>query len=420
LAIGAALVTGSAVTASADVVNCEGDGCDNGLWQAARGTADEISYWGMGAGHDCTNYVAWKLASNGVARPATGQGNAADWATNALADGYLVDDVPAVGAVAQWGAFEGGNPLEGHVAYVERVNDDGTLVVSEDFWHADGTGPLRLRTLDAASVPRFIHYGDMSGWMRQVFAAPGTWAQRTSGLSIDASLLSAVGMGGRTPQVVYREGGELRIAHSDATGWHEASTGLSTQARSLTAINMGGAWPVILTLEGNKLMVSTRDSRAWSTMYTGIDISGEMSAVNAGGPWPTVLVTQGGTLYTVTNDGNGWSVGVTGVDASGPISAASTGGALIDAYTVESGVLYRLWTDGTWWHRDTTGLAASGAPIATASDGDSQVVLAEAGMLVLVSHDPLGWHSVPTGVQAGAVVSAADLGGLYPVVVQTG
>ncbi len=417
LALGVALVLSGGLAAHADVV-CEDDGCDGGLWQAARGISNEISYWGMGSGHDCTNYVAWKLGTNGVARPATNPGNAADWAANATTDGYLVDHVPAVGAVAQWGSFEGGMPYEGHVAYVERVNADGTLLISEDSWHADGSGPLRFRTLAAAEVPRFIHYGDMAGWMRQVLAAPGTWSQRATGLAVDASLMSAVSMGGKNPQIVYREGDELRIAHADASGWHEASTGITSQARSLTALNMGGGWPVIMSLEGTKLMMTTRDARAWSTMYTGIEISGEMSAVNAGGLWPTVLVSQGGYLYTVTNDGNGWLVAATGVEASGPLSAVSTGGSFIDVYTVDAGILYRVWFDGTWWHRDSTGLSADGALSATSSDGSSQVIVGDAGTLAMVNRDAAGWHRTSTGVDAGATVSAVDMGGLYPVVFQ--
>ena len=69
--LGAALVAtlvfgGGAVAARADTIVCIDDGCDSGLWQAARGASNQISYWGMGAGHDCTNYVAWKLITNGV------------------------------------------------------------------------------------------------------------------------------------------------------------------------------------------------------------------------------------------------------------------------------------------------------------------------------------------------------------------
>jgi hypothetical protein len=417
--LGIALVLGGGLAARADVI-CVDDGCDGGLWQTARGAADDVSYWGMGAGHNCTNYVAWKLISNGVARPSTNPGNAADWATNAAADGYLVDGIPAVGAVAQWDAFAAGSPLEGHVAYIERVNDDGTILVSEDAWHADGSGPLRLRTVPAASVSHVIHYADTSAWLRQVVAAPGRWSQRSTGLLADASLISAVSMGGRAPLVAFTQNGELHIAGADASGWHDSATGLASHARALTAVNMGGSFPMVVSLEGTRLMVSSRSTAGWSTMYTGVDISGEMSAVNAGGPWPTVLVSQGGTLYSVTNNGTGWFVASTGVEVAGPITATSTVGTLVDAYSVEDGTLYRLWFDGTWWHRDSTGVETRGTAAAVASDGTSQIVLSENGSLSLVFRDSLGWHERPTGVAAGASMTAVDMGGMYPVVLQTG
>jgi surface antigen len=423
--LGVALVAtlvlgGGAVTARADTIVCVDDGCDSGLWQAARGASNQVSYWGMGAGHDCTNYVAWKLITNGVSRPRTGPGNAADWATRAAGDGYLVDRIPAVGAVAQWNAYADGNPAEGHVAYVEKVNGDGTILVSEDSWHADGTGPLRFRIVDVASVSNFIHYGDTAAWLRQVVAGPSVWNQRSTGVRATVTQLSAVSMGGRAPQVAYVQDGQLFVASSDSTGWHAMPTGIASQARALSAVNMGGLFPTILSLEGNRLVITTHGPRGWVSMYTGVDISGEMSAVNAGGLWPTVMVSQGGDLYRVDNAGSGWFVQATGVESTGPISAVSTGGSTIDAYSAEGGVLYRLWFDGSWWHRDSTGIPSHGAISATALDRTSQVVLAQDGTLSLAYSTTVSWVSVPLGVAAGTSVAAVDMGGIYPVVIQAG
>ncbi|TDM00803.1 LysM peptidoglycan-binding domain-containing protein [Macrococcus carouselicus] len=52
--------------------------------------------------------------------------HANNWANGARNDGYVVNDTPAVGAIAQTTM----GPL-GHVAFVERVNPDGTILVSE-------------------------------------------------------------------------------------------------------------------------------------------------------------------------------------------------------------------------------------------------------------------------------------------------
>ena len=53
-------------------------------------------------------------------------GNANAWARNAAAAGYLVDHTPAAGAVIQTSSG-----WYGHVGYVEAVNADGSIVVSE-------------------------------------------------------------------------------------------------------------------------------------------------------------------------------------------------------------------------------------------------------------------------------------------------
>lgn len=53
-------------------------------------------------------------------------GNANAWARNAAAAGYVVNRTPAAGAV-----FQTSSGWYGHVGYVEAVNPDGSIVVSE-------------------------------------------------------------------------------------------------------------------------------------------------------------------------------------------------------------------------------------------------------------------------------------------------
>ncbi|AVQ33908.1 LysM peptidoglycan-binding domain-containing protein [Staphylococcus muscae] len=75
--------------------------------------------------------------------------NANTWDNNAVRDGYLVNNQPAVGSILQsdLGYY-------GHVAYVERINSDGSILVSEMNYSA-GPGVLTYRTIPSYSVRAF-------------------------------------------------------------------------------------------------------------------------------------------------------------------------------------------------------------------------------------------------------------------------
>ena len=77
-----------------------------------------------GAGQ-CTQWAWYKWQQNGRTVP-TNWGNANTWAAMAAASGYQVDHSPAPGAIIQ-----SGSGWYGHVGYVEAVNPDGSIVISE-------------------------------------------------------------------------------------------------------------------------------------------------------------------------------------------------------------------------------------------------------------------------------------------------
>ena len=83
---------------------------------------------------NCTCYAwgrFWEEAGRDY-RPNLSTGNAEDWYNHN--DGYERGSQPALGAVACWadGPFSG----DGHVAVVEQINPDGSIVVSESAWNA--------------------------------------------------------------------------------------------------------------------------------------------------------------------------------------------------------------------------------------------------------------------------------------------
>src|SRR6478672_10367356 len=91
------------------------------------------SYWRQSTGHNCTNYVAYRLVKNGLpnTKPATLSGNAYNWGP---AFPSQTNDDPAVGSVAWWNTSFSST---GHVAYVERVVSADEILVSEDNWGGD-------------------------------------------------------------------------------------------------------------------------------------------------------------------------------------------------------------------------------------------------------------------------------------------
>jgi len=101
----------------------------------------------------CTYYAYNKRAAAG--RPVGSfWGNATTWASYAIASGYSVDNNPRAGDIFQtsggWGGY-------GHVGYVERVNPDGSVLVSE--MNYAGWNVISSRTLSASEARsyNFIH-----------------------------------------------------------------------------------------------------------------------------------------------------------------------------------------------------------------------------------------------------------------------
>lgn len=127
--------------------------CDHSDYAAHSGT----SYWLMATGHNCTNYVAWRLIREGVDPKIDYLHNGGDWADDARGHQIPVDHAPVPGAVAQWTSGAGGVSWAGHVAYVEAVGD-GWIEIAEDNY---SSGPMSIRvihTTDREWPSNFIHF----------------------------------------------------------------------------------------------------------------------------------------------------------------------------------------------------------------------------------------------------------------------
>ncbi len=76
-------------------------------------------------------------------------GNANTWAARAAAAGYTVDSVPVAGAI-----FQTTSGWYGHVGYVEAVNSDGSIVVTEMNYNYRPFSVIRA-TIPASAVGNF-------------------------------------------------------------------------------------------------------------------------------------------------------------------------------------------------------------------------------------------------------------------------
>lgn len=142
-----------------------------GFSDAGYGAVNDRMYWNMYPGHNCTNYVAYRMIRGGMSskRPFGYPGNATNWGQHMS---HLVDNTPRVGAVAWWRAHDNGSGSSGHVAYVERVTPD-YIVISEDSWG----GTFHWRRIDRGSYrwpTGFLHFIDRAVEVRQTPSIQGT------------------------------------------------------------------------------------------------------------------------------------------------------------------------------------------------------------------------------------------------------
>ena len=126
-----------------------------GYSNAGYSSNSSTSYWRQSTGHNCTNYVAYRLVKNGLPniRPASLTGYASNWGPSFPTQ---TNNSPAVGAVAWWNTSFSST---GHVAYVEKVISSSEILVSEDNWGGDFR--WRRITLSGGRWPTgFIHLKD--------------------------------------------------------------------------------------------------------------------------------------------------------------------------------------------------------------------------------------------------------------------
>lgn len=125
--------------------------CWGGGYYDRNGNAQSCADpWGMYK-RECVSYAAFRVQQSGRYMPHWGgRGNANRWPSNARAAGIPVDNEPRVGdvAISLGGTY-------GHAMYVEKINDDGTIRVSQYNFGLDG----RYSEMDTQRAGKlFIHF----------------------------------------------------------------------------------------------------------------------------------------------------------------------------------------------------------------------------------------------------------------------
>lgn len=124
--------------------------CPNYEWsingQTRNGSTGNYYY------RNCTDYVAWRLVSSGIAlAKVSGLGNAGAWDNNAPSKGLSVSSSPTAGSV-------GVDERYGHVVFVESVNGS-TLTISEYNWGSTGSYGARSGSISQLGLSKFVSFG---------------------------------------------------------------------------------------------------------------------------------------------------------------------------------------------------------------------------------------------------------------------
>jgi surface antigen len=301
--------------------------------------------WGF-ALRNCTSFVAWRLRmTNGLSDfenhfGGVHWGNADHWDEAASELGYLVDHVPAVGAVAQTDAGR-----VGHVAWVSAVGD-GTVTVEE--YNMAVAGGYDVRTVPTSDF-RYLHLADTApapylGSTRSAVATAdargGLWSARTTAvgdLVVQRPSGRTVRLGGRgawssraAPSLTTDTRGRVWVAAVAAGGRVLAAhtgplspmfspprhvlSGSTTSSPALVVDGQGRVRILAVSAAGTLVERHTAEAGHWSRPHRmGVPESWSTHAAPAvvnrqGSAW-MAAVTRRGTLLTqhTVHGGRGWT-----------------------------------------------------------------------------------------------------------------
>lgn len=137
------------------------EGSDKAVDHMAAGdfpTPDPSDYGGIHPEGECTYYVDNRRREIGAPLENSRLGDAGSWVPKAKASGMSTGSEPRAGAVMVYDYCQLNVSCRyGHVALVETVNDDGSVVVSEMNWDAHNVVNYRTVSASDASQLEYIY-----------------------------------------------------------------------------------------------------------------------------------------------------------------------------------------------------------------------------------------------------------------------
>ena len=304
---------------------------------------------------ECTSFVAWRMNrdagttvapfffTNGMGRG--WWGNAYNWHSNAVLLHFRIDHTPQVGAIAQWDSTEMSKSSGGHVAYVERVNADSGVDLTEYNYHEDHKFDYRL---NVHNVPRFIHVivarSDLVA--QNLVVSPASGAPGSSATVSFTIANQGPGDANPSTSTIRLDTSSTTVKFSDplldsvnvpsiaAGGSYPVSQGVTIPAGT-----SAGSWYVWVVLDANTVVnqtnVANDESHTAFTVTTGsagsvtVTSMSPNSGPQAGGTSVTITGTNFAVPATATIGGNalGNLTVASGTQITGTTPTSSTAGA---------------------------------------------------------------------------------------------
>jgi surface antigen len=371
------VLVGTASPASADTTLCTGNSytsCINAGYTAhGYNASGNTSYWTMYAGHNCTNYAAYMASQNGAATPNYNLGSALTWASQAAAHGVPVDNIPAVGAIAQWNANAGYAGSSGHVAYVEAVTSN-SITISEDNYNV---GPFSWKVITSGSAnwpSNFIHFADVASGSPSGLRAPSAITDPSTGRNI-----FYVGADNKIWQWSIQNG---TWANIQLTG-----TGSTTSVASNTSPS------AVVDSSGRNIFYVGSDNAIWQwSVQNGQWHNVRLGGSVAPGTSPSAVVDSatGRNVFYVGSDNAIWQFSIqnsnwsnfklSGTGGAQAVAVDTSPAAIVDSITGRN-VFYvgsdnQIWqwsVQAGQWHNSK--LTGTGGAVAAATGGSPSVVI---------------------------------------------